>query len=177
MRRFVFVSLAVLLLPRFAIAQDRERSQETLKGIKSVNVVIDLSGVNQAANFGLDEETVRTDTELQLRLAGVAVTSDTLDPLLGVVINGMEAVKGRFYFYVVEVQLYQPVVLMRDVSIRTDAITWSTSTMLGLGRETLPASLREAIKDQTDVFVNGLLAANPKSPSEKQGEGQRSTPP
>lgn len=164
-------ALAALLLLSTAIpsrlsGQDDQFSRKTLVGLKGVYVLVEQIG-DQAQRDGLSRDQVQTDVELRLRQAGVRVLSqeDALTTLGGaylyIVVHAFKN-PGGLYAFNVTVELKQRVTLARDSTITAVAATWSPEPILGtVGPEHL-GTVRDAIRDLADQFVNAYLAANPK---------------
>src|SRR5574340_1050111 len=79
-----FIVLGVML-PCQATAQDAEMWRATLKGLNAVAVQVTPLGY-AAEDAGLNLSTIRTDTELQLRKAGITIldTHKSSTPFLSV---------------------------------------------------------------------------------------------
>ena len=136
-------------------------TQAALKGITSLLVLIE--GLDQgAAKLGLTADSIRTDVELKLRLAGIKILS-TKDRVVGnpclyinvsVMENGLAANAS--------VEFDQDVRLDRDTSIwLTGATTWESAVLIS---NPSARGVRDHIKDKIDLFLNAWLRANPKSP-------------
>jgi hypothetical protein len=129
----------------------------TLKGIDGVQVLVeDLS--DSAKALGLEKETIQTDVELKLRLAGMRVLSDEED----------NNTPGMPYLYVnvrvvrsaaaVGVELRQSVRLARNGEPALGA-TWSAG---GVGTNLTAESIRGHVKDYVEAFLNAWLSVNPR---------------
>lgn len=145
-----------------AAAYDSEVVRETLKGLPGVNVKVEKldSGEKRA---GFSESTFRTDVELKLRMAGIRVLSDEEQfqtpgmPWLYLSVSGLHDQPGELDAFTIQLQLFQVVLLERNGE-RTGAVTWGTSVV---GRGRLP-SIRNAVKDRVDEFINVWLSVNPR---------------
>src|SRR5260370_9840270 len=77
-RRLATICLMTMLLVGFrspsASAQGDKYSVATLKGISAVYVVVE--SLDDAKVLGLEADTIRTDVELKLRLAGMRVVKE-----------------------------------------------------------------------------------------------------
>lgn len=129
----------------------------TLKGISGVQVVIeDLS--DSAKALGLEKETIQTDVELKLRLAGIRVLSEQENnntpgsPSLYVNVRVVRSAAA------VAVELKQSVRLVRNGELALGT-TWSVG---GVGTNLTAESIRRHIQDYLDEFLNAWLSVNPK---------------
>jgi hypothetical protein len=141
-------------------AQDFATRRATLKGIDAVSVIVeDLS--DGAKLIGLTRETIQTDVELKLRLAGMRVTTQEESYTL----PGMPSLYIRVTLTdhaeaaSIEGQLWQNVKLDRNGQSAFGATTWSTILVT-----THPhaQTIRENVKDVVDEFLNAWLSVNPK---------------
>jgi hypothetical protein len=156
-----FVVLFLLLAP-IAHAIDSEDTRSSLRGLKGVEVIIDLSPRPEVEQNGLTASAIRTDVELKLRQAGIPVlATEGGNPWLGVIINVLPS-SGTIWPYVITVELRQSAFLLRDSSILAlGTVTWSVGSFGGVGKQDL-RSVRDDAKDQVDKFINAYLAVNPK---------------
>jgi hypothetical protein len=146
-------------------ASDTVQDRETLRGLLGVEVLVeDLDDETKRAGF--DVNTIQTDVELKLRLAGVKVLTKEESiktpgsPYLYVNLNFIPA--NGFSVYQIEVDLKQSVLLDRDNAVRSyGATTWSTS-ILGMAPRDTVSTIRRALSDLLDKFLNAYLAVNPK---------------
>ncbi len=124
----------VLALTLTALGQEDPSSRATLRGLAGVNVVIeDLPLELEAERAGLTRATVQTDTEAQLREAGIRVLNDSEwqtapgQPWLFVRIRTMRPNSTMgVYAYVISLDLMQRTMLSRDPSIHAVGMTWTT---------------------------------------------------
>ncbi len=153
------LALTLVVAPRCNPGQ-ADPAVSTLKGIKTVYVLIEhLSG--GATELGLTDDTVQTDVELKLRLAGLVVVTHEEgfkvpgSPHLYVnlnVTNGAEAAS-------VHLELQQNATLERNGQLAFGVGTWSRGKLIAHPSDRV---IRDEIKDLTDQFLNDWLAANPK---------------
>jgi hypothetical protein len=141
-------------------AQNTELTTASLKGITAVHVLVEKLSESARA-LGLTEETIRTDAELKLRLAGVRVVTHE------------ESLKipGMPYLYVdvalsksggashIAVELHQNATLERNGQFVASVTTWDTS---GIGSNLTAQDIRDHTKDLVDEFLNAWLSVNPK---------------
>lgn len=168
MRR-ILVLFLLLIAPAPAFTQTRtDSARATLRSLIGVEVLIeDLSA--DAERAGLSRNQIQTDVELRLRSNRVPVlTRDASavapgSPYLYVQIVVSPGAQD-FHGWSVDVSLVQAVVLARDTSIRIFAPTWQSRGLISFGATAdLRRSVREAVSDNVDQFVNAYLAvAQPK---------------
>lgn len=166
MRTLAVVLLTSLVVTRISAQADDEFSRATLAGLSGVQVVVENLNPD-VRNDGLDVSDVRTDTELKLREASIPVLTREQSsatpgrPYLYMVVSIMKRSDG-LCAYNVDVQLVQMVVLTRDRSTTTMAITWAATGSIGTIGENHLRDLRGTIGDFVNQFINAYLAANPK---------------
>ena len=141
-------------------ASDSEISRKSLQGISAISVEVeDLS--DGAKALGLSAETIRTDVELKLRLAGIRVVTEDEDLklpgmpslyVIATVVNSSKAVS-------IIVELQQNVTLERNGQRAVGATTWDAGAV---GVNLTAEDIRDKIKDLVDQFLNAWLSVNPK---------------
>lgn len=148
-----------------AAGQNTRSARNTLRGLKELQVTTGAEGPGvDVERFGLSMAQVKIDTELRLRKVAISVTEDhdNAEGMLAVLLSLLEDQnRPGYYSYVVEVRLLQPISLMRDQSLRSNATTWSTLKFGFVGRLAIPG-LREDVADLVDEFTNVYLEQNPK---------------
>jgi hypothetical protein len=167
MRGIVFligiVASVFTLISGNAYAFSSEVGTNTLKGLKGVYVGIeDIS--EEVIKDGLTVDSIRTDVELKLRLAGIPVLSKEAWakepglPYLDVSVNVGKPEQGG-YIYNIIVALRQGVFLERSPDISAQAETWFVG---GVGLTPDLRDIRHVTKDEVDKFINAYLSVNPK---------------
>ncbi len=149
--------------------------RNTLCGLQGVAVVVE-SLKPEVERLGLARDALQTDVELQLRRSGIKVLSRqqqlaTLgSPYLyvQVTVQGADDDKQPLLAVNTEVMCSQIVILRRDPTIRSVAITWIDGTLGIIGRANL-AQVRDSVKDVVARFVNDYLAMNSRQPAPTQG--------
>jgi len=123
----------------------------TLKGIGEVQVAIgDLSDSAQA--LGLEEEKIQTDIEVQLRRAGLRVSSTPVGAFIYVSVSVVGKASA------IRVELNQSARLLLSGEVWT-VTTWSKDY---LEANSTAESVRSHFKDIVDAFLNDWLSVNPK---------------
>ena len=143
--------------------------RESLKDLPGVQVVVERFR-SHAEDAGFDKQTIQTDVELKLRMAGIKVAEHHDWPLLYVNVNALHRERNRNGAYSISLELHQGVLLVSQVgsdprtsfeealvSSRMEATTWGTGS-LGVGGVD---DVRTAVKNSIDKFINDWLAVNP----------------
>lgn len=145
------------------------QERESLKDLPGVTVVVERFR-SHAEDAGFDKQTLQTDVELKLRMAGIKVTEADHGPWLYVNVNALHRERNKANVYGISLELNQRVLLASQV--RSDpgksskealalskmfGITW-TSGSVGVGKFD---DVRTAVKNLIDKFINDWLAVNP----------------
>ncbi len=166
----IFVITCLFVAPGATSASDDELARATLKGLRGVHVIVENID-SEAERAGLAQATLRTDVELKLRQAGIAVLSRTEafatpgKPVLYLDVHARAprgAASGS-YAYSIHLELQQLVVLERNAAMILLAPTWSTPGGVGIvASAQLSTVVRENVRDEVDRFINAWLSVNPK---------------
>ena len=137
--------------------------KETLRGIKGIHVSIFSSESLSRTGFSVSQ--LRTDIESKLRKVGISVVSNEkiFSPNGSLMEASVVAFKTAGHkatsLYVVSCRIS----IYRLTSVRDDngppVPIWSTESV---GVDYRIGTIRSAIKDMTDKFINAYLSANPK---------------
>jgi len=149
--------------------------RDTLKGLVSFHVAIGISDKGESSKYGLTEGILRTDVERKLRTAGIKVLEDKEARLtsprivLGVFSVYPEIPEGKSLIAVtaVTIEVQQWVAIERTPSIRCVAATWSATRVGLVGLSLYKDTVRSAVKNMVDDFLNDYLAVNPKEPTKE----------
>lgn len=139
---------------------DNEYSRATLKGITAVCVVVLDIPMDSAKVLGLSKDTIQTDVELKLRLAGMhVVTVEEVikspgGPFVSVQVNLTPNAQAAS----IEVELDQGASLKRTAELAY-VRTWGTGVLLA---NPSPQIIRDKVNDRVDQFLNAWLSVNPK---------------
>ena len=140
---------------------------ESLRGLTGVGVIVeDLpNGIKRELPF--DENEIRMDVELKLRMAGIKVFSDKEylktpgAPFLYVVLNIGQMSNMPIFYFNIGIYVRQAVYLKRNPNIQMLGATWETSVIGAIWKD-LASQIRDNIKDLLDEFINDYLSVNPK---------------
>jgi hypothetical protein len=142
-------------------AQADKYANATLKGISTVYVSVGITAnSDENKTPTLTTESVQTDVELKLRLAGMHVVTE----------EEGQTLQGRPHLFVslslnnpiaahISLQLCQDAYLTRDAQLVPSVPTWQDSALFW---NTTVQGIRDQIKDYVDEFLNAWLSVNPK---------------
>lgn len=155
------VLLVVLTISTCAFAQVAKVDKEVLRGLASVRVTLDRLQPEIELD-GLYANTLLSDAEMRLKMAGIKVLSEEECLEISNVSSlslRVTAMKRRFgYIYRVELFLVEPVVLIRN-KIQRDAKVLEIPVGWGIGRL---SDIREKAGDTVNEFIHAWEAANTK---------------
>ena len=167
------------------LAMDDMESRSMLRGLQAVYVQVenlDPELKKELKKGGLTEETLQIRIERRLELAGIKVLSSEefqrtdLACILYVnvrilmpeilkkytyTVEGERVPKGgttERYLYTIDVELRQPVSLLRNPAVKGLATTWSTGC-LGFRRL---SGIQMDVTDQVDTFANAYISVKSK---------------
>jgi hypothetical protein len=151
---------ALMFLPLLSRgAGDAPLDRATLRGVKSVNIVLD--PLDPALEQqGIAPGALASRIEARLTAANVAVDPAAAE-FLGLRITSVRANKGPFALSL-SIGLYQPVVLVRDAKIRTATETWGVETVVMADAKLLQKACNETVDDLVDRFVAAYRSVNPE---------------
>lgn len=170
----LLVSVAVLIFISNPCWGDLLDGKGSLEGIKIIYVNVDTGGEGI-----INESLIRTDAELKLRMAGIRVIGVdsakklsqeelTICGALGITINMMKQeslkniLKSDEHIFSINVYLAQKAMLPRLVKAHNVAVTWLYGGQGISSEKELESSIRNAVKNTVDEFLNDYLAVNPK---------------
>ena len=131
-------------------AGDAALDRATLKGLKSVRVVIDTLDT-ELVKQGLAADELASRIEKRLADAGVTVDQNAAE-FVGVRMLQVHDRRGP-YGLCISTAVYQPVVLVRDKNIKTATQTWEVETVvLADGKQ-----LRDAAMSSVDLLVDHFI--------------------
>ena len=162
MDRKGFVLLAVLALPLCG-AGDSALDRATLRGITSVNVVID-PVAPEIEKQGASGSALRQRLEQRLREAGIGI-----DPASNVFValrlTSVQGARGRFssqapFAIATSIGLYQPVTLVRNPAVKTATQTWEVDTVVLADAKQVDQACLDSVDDLAARFVTAYRAVN-----------------
>ena len=173
---WLMVTIFLVSIYSFAIADDEDTDRLSLKGLKGIYVKVLLTSkdVEELENRGINKETIKTDVELKLRMAGVKVVSiEELNKiigkpfltisLVGITVATKEPTKDKHIAFGFRIAFFQDVFLARNMESCPSAETWSLGSVgHAMTDRNIATFIRGHIKDLTDRFINAYLSVNPK---------------
>ncbi len=153
----------------------------TLVGLDGVGVNIDLDskqvagGALETDKYGLTEQILRTDVELQLRQYGIKVLTEMEaakspgSPMLYIGVSLLIAKEAGVSAVMIIVELCQSVCLLREPPRFVLFVpTWQKQSILLMGLVDLRSNgVKKNLKNIVNMFINDYLAANPKETEAK----------
>jgi len=149
--------------------------RDTLIGLQSVFVSINLTGEQEVERLGLTEQLLQTDTELTLRRYGVPMWSEGTIGRVGYLHADVVILISKNWpiaVYTYSVKLYQHVLLPLEIQIASYlTTTWTSAQQVGYCRvELLKDTVKGNVRERVEQFVNDYLAVNPKQESKNRHE-------
>jgi hypothetical protein len=158
-RRLLPLIVLLLLPPATRAAGDAPLDRATLRGLKSIGVVIDVLDP-ELQKLGITRDVLIG--RLLARLQGDRITVDPgSTEFAGLRITAVRGTRGPFALSVA-FGLYQPVLLSRDHDLRTSTQTWEVETVLMADPKVLPAACAETADELADRFVAAYRSVNPE---------------
>jgi hypothetical protein len=161
----MLIPVLLICLNTVVFAQDDEDTRRTLRGLKEIFLYVEPLDP-QIEKTGLTRDQIQTDTESNVKLAGIKVQAgeDFLrvkgHPYLYVNVNiSMLTTQITRYLFYIRVELNQEVALVRTPDTRVSTVTWSVG---GWGIDFSLDNIRQTVRTQVDKFISAFLAENPK---------------
>jgi hypothetical protein len=160
---FILLSLALIASP-----SDDKTDRATLKGIKSICVVVEVADQAQSK---FSKEDLQTGIEGKLKQAGIGIeTNGTSCLYLNVRVLqalGRQVIRRKekpIPLYAVDLRLefLQTVALTRNPAVKTYAPTWSTANMATVASDDLTKTTQEITNSLADQFITAYKSANPQ---------------
>ena len=148
----------------------QESRRNSLKGMAALYLLVEPLN-SQARDAGLSASQLRTDIELRLRSAGIAVltveqgSAAPGNPHLNLSLVYLRSEAG-FSVFSTRLALIQNVLPSRNPNHLLLASTWAVSES-GYTAGNGVSAIRETVQDSADRFCNDYLAVNQKDPSGK----------
>jgi hypothetical protein len=136
--------------------------EESLRGLKAMRVLVE-NIKTDVVSAALSQNQLKTDTELQLRKAGIRVESTPGLPFLYIRVTAQKrnVLREELYAFSIMVEVHQMVTLARDLSILTWGVTWSSGSIGTVGISQL-SSIRDLVAEHVEKFISDYLAVNSK---------------
>ena len=151
------VMFALFLIGSIASADDSTKTW--LKGLGKVKVSISVA--NDLVAAGVPGAQLRTQTELQLRQAGLQVDQTLDKPTLYIELTGVRGPGTNNYACYVLLSVSENVKMERnDAAIST--LVWGPDLQVLYLVNHIPETLLNSTKERVDTFLNDWLQANPR---------------
>ena len=161
----VVMGLTFLFTPTVHPADKSEI--ESLRGLTGVFVAVEKLDKEIKGQLPFDEDQIRVDVELKLRIAGIKVLSEEErlkslgNSYLYVNLNAYLIPEIDTICYALNIFLQQTVYLERHLKGHPSAMTWWNGSVGAVGKN-WASKIRDSIKDKIDRFINDYLSVNPK---------------
>ena len=160
MRFRLFALLTVSFLPVAAnAAGDQALDRATLRGLKSVAIVIDRLDP-ELVRQGLTQAFLQSRLENRLRNSAIPLDKNAGE-FVGLRVIHVRGGRGP-YALCLSVGLYQPVQLVRDRNVRTATQTWEVETVLMAEPKLLMEASLSSIDELADSLVAAWRSVNPR---------------
>jgi hypothetical protein len=156
----LFALLTVSFLPFSAhAAGDQTLDRATLRGLKSIAIVIDRLDP-ELVRQGLTLLALQSRLENRLRDSAIPLDKDAGE-FVGVRVIHVRGGRGP-YALCLSVGLYQPVQLVRDRNLKTATQTWEVETVLMAEPKLLVGASLDSLDELADSFVAAWRSVNPR---------------
>ena len=154
------VLLLMLALPlAMKAAGDAPLDRATLRGLKSVGVIIDPLDP-ELVKQGLTQEILQTQIEERLRGAGIVLDKSATE-FVGLRVIQVRGQRGP-YALCLSIGIYQPVLLARNKDLKTATQTWEVETLLMADPKVMSRESLNSVNQLADRLVDAYRSANPK---------------
>ena len=173
MRKINWIVLLVVAILLFVVpngnADTLQKSVESLRGIKSMSVRVTINDKNYRKIVNPD--TLKTDIEMKLRMAGIKIEPFENASLFGSLICSIDLLKNdslnksletEIVIHRSDISFYQLISLERNHNIKCVSPTWVDTSFGISGKEQFEEGLRKSIQDSIDILLNDYLSVNPK---------------
>jgi hypothetical protein len=144
-------------------ASDDSNSRASLRGVKAFHVLVE--NITDAPPE-VTRDDFQTDVELRCRQAGIRLEDAPGTYLyVAITLQELKYANGQSegaYAFSVAVEFNQPVLLLRDPTIRVIAPTWFKHSTGVVELRDLRTFLRRSVSDKVENFLNAFLEQNPK---------------
>ena len=173
MKKINLIGLIAIAILLFVVLNGNtdtlQKSVESLRGIKSMSVRVTLN--NKHYGKIVNPDTLKTDIELKLRMAGIKIEPFENASLFGSLICSIDLLKNdslnksletEIVIHRADISFYQLISLERNHNIKGVSPTWVDTSFGISGKEQFEEGLRKSIQESIDIFLNDYLSVNPK---------------
>jgi hypothetical protein len=157
-------ALLLLFLSVIAFASDDKTDRASLRGIKAVCLVVEVTDQGQGAGSGLSQEQLYTQARDRLGWASIPVEKDSttclylnIRPLPAMGKNNKPV---GLYAIDFKLEFMQAVTLARAPSIRSYASTWSLANLANVPAQDVERTTREISLDLINKFIRAYQSVN-----------------
>lgn len=160
--RLLSLLVAFALLPCLCLAAgDAPIDRATLKGLKSVGVIMDPLGP-ALQERGLSADALVKQIQKRLQDAGIQVSDDATE-FVGLRVLSAQA-KRTSYAISISLSLYQRVELVRDRALKSSTDTWGVESVILAQPKEVSESVSETVDELVQRFVASYKSENPATP-------------
>jgi hypothetical protein len=157
-------ALLLLSLATIALASDDKIDRASLRGIKAVCLVVEVTDQGQGAGSGPSQEQLQSEVRDRVRWAGIPLDKDSTTCLYLNVrpLPAMGKNNKPVGLYAIDFKLefMQAVTLARDPTIRAYASTWSLANLANVPVQDVDRTTREVSIDLVNKFIKAYQSVN-----------------
>lgn len=153
------IVLGFLLATSLFGAGDTPLERSTLRGLKTLNVVVDRLDP-ELETAGISRDALQARLTRRLETVGIAVDPKAPE-FLGVRLMHVSRGRRGPYALYLALGVYQPVALVRDPGIKSAPQTWELQTILISDPKGLMDATMESIDELLEGFVAAYRSVNP----------------
>ncbi len=157
-------ALLLISLAAMAFASDDKTDRASLRGIKAVCLVVEVTDQGQGAGSGPNQEQLQSEVRDRLRWAGIPLDKDSttclylnVRPLAAMGKNNKPV---GLYAIDFKLEFMQAATLARDPTIRTYAATWSLANLANVPAQDVEHTTREVSIDLINKFIKAYQSVN-----------------
>jgi hypothetical protein len=153
----VWILLLTLALP-LGGASDGTLDRATMRGVPSLNVVIDPIAP-ELEKEGTTADELRSRLEDRLHDAGIKYDAASKE-FVAFRLHSVRVARGPFAI-AATIAVYQPVTLVRDAKMRTSTQTWEVGTVVLVDAKQVHRACLDSVDELAERFVAAYRSVNP----------------
>jgi hypothetical protein len=157
-------ALLLLSLAALGFASDDKTDRASLRGIKALCLVVEVTDQGQGAGSGPSQEQLQSEVRDRVRWAGIPLDKDSTTCLYLSVrpLPAMGKNNKPIGLYAIDFKLefMQAATLARDPTIRTYASTWSLANLANVPAQDVERTTREISIDLVNKFIKAYQSVN-----------------
>jgi hypothetical protein len=158
------MAFASMAFASMAFASDDKTDRASLRGIKAVCLVVEVTDQGQGAGSGPNQEQLQSEVRDRLRSAGIPLDKDSTTCLYLNVrpLPAMGKNNKPVGLYAIDFKLefMQAATLARDPTIRTYATTWSLANLANVPAQDIEHTTRDISIDLINKFIKAYQSVN-----------------